>query len=433
MSREFFGGLHAGPQWPDLIMNQGPLPDRPPGGGQFAGIPDGEINERVTSLLGDVHPYAYGTAARMATQTQLAHPHRVQLAIPVLCIPAPQADGGTNFDPKLEHVFFDGDVAFTLQMPFEMLQATAQYCLVPYGIGGSYAPLVNLATVNYILWGLQVGSRLSGGHRWQKFFMQLCQGDHLACEGEFTEEMVFRFLQTFIRPFGVMHGSEKQGGQHEGKNTAVTFPVDYVSTFAVAGKLLKVNNLWRNSNVSGDSELVLELVQSALTQGCISFELSANNRRTERVQVPRPFFYLSPTVPELKSVTERPRINLGIALVPQQAYETTSHGQVQWNALACTRGLPLEMIFAPRFEESDRMWLERRKAPCGSKPVPPPPVAVPAPSASVAVTSAAAHLYKPLAASKPPAVVETAAKKLKTGDSGQASQHVAGSQSKSAA
>ena len=403
MARQFFGGLNAGPEWPDLIMNQGPLPSQPPGAGQFSGIPDGEIDERVTSLLDDVHPYAYGKADRMATQTQLAHPHRVQLAIPVLCIPAPRADGGTNFDPKLEHAFWDGDVAFTVQMPYEMLQATAQYCIVPYGMGGMFAPLINLATVNYLLWGLQIGAHASGGQRWKQFFLQLCEGnDFAATGGDFTEELIFNFLQTYIRPFGVMHGSEKQGGQHEGKNTPVTNPVDYVTSFAVAGKLLKVNNLWRSFNLQGDSHLVLEVTRTPESLTSISFELSACSRRTERVQVPKPFYYLKPIVPALKTVTAHPHIYLGMCLVPQQAYETTSYGQVEWNTLASSRVLPLEMIFSPRFEEGDRIRLERSCVPCGNKPSKQFSVAS---AAAVLVAAAAApqqHVYRP-----PPASVSS--------------------------
>ena len=268
----------------------------------------------------------------MATQTQLEHPHRVQLAIPVLCIPTPRADGGTHYDPKLEQALWDGDVEFTVQKPCEMLQTTAQYCIVPYGMGGMCAPLINLVTVNYLLWGLQIGAHAPGGQRWKQFFLQLCEGnDFAATGGEFTEELTFNFLQTYIRPFGVMHGSEKQGGQHEGKSTPVTNPVDYVSSFAVAGKLLKVNNLWRNFNVQGDSHLVLELTRTPDSLTSITFELSAHSRRTERVQVPKPFYYLKPMVLALKMVTERPHIYLGMGLAPQQAYETTSYGHVEWN------------------------------------------------------------------------------------------------------
>ena len=215
MSKQFFGGLSAGPQWPDLIMNEGPLPKA--AGGQFSGIPDGEINERVSGLLNDVHPYVYGQAARMATQTQLAHPHRVQMAIPVLCVPAPKAEAGCTGDPKLEHVFCDGDLAFTVNMPQDMLHATSQYCLLPFGVGDAYAPLINLSTVNYLLWGLQVGRLQPNGARWERFFTHLCRGQYKPGGDNYAKEDIFYFLQTFIRPFGVMHGSEKQGGAARGE------------------------------------------------------------------------------------------------------------------------------------------------------------------------------------------------------------------------
>ena len=395
MSKQFFGGLSAGPQWPDLIMNEGPLPKA--AGGQFSGIPDGEINERVSGLLNDVHPYVYGQAARMATQTQLAHPHRVQMAIPVLCVPAPKAEAGCTGDPKLEHVFCDGDLAFTVNMPQDMLHATSQYCLLPFGVGDAYAPLINLATVNYLLWGLQVGRVQPNGARWERFFTHLCRGQYKpAIDNNYTKEEIFYFLQTFIRPFGVMHGSEKQGGQHEGKRTAVIYPVDYVSSFAVQGKLLKVNNLWRNHHAASGCHLVLELAETRVDQPIIDFELSCYCRRTERVQVGvKRFFYLKPSVSVHKTITREPHIFIGMCMQSQSAYETSAYEEVQWNCLASTKGLPLEMIFAPRFVESDAMVLAKHAVPEEVVPDALPPAAVAVSDAAFpAVTATHAFMGK---------------------------------------
>ena len=394
MSKQFFGGLSAGPQWPDLIMNEGPLPKA--AAGQFSGIPDGEINERVSGLLNDVHPYVYGQAARMATQTQLAHPHRVQMAIPVLCVPAPKAEAGCTGDPKLEHVFCDGDLAFTVNMPQDMLHATSQYCLLPFGVGDAYAPLINLATVNYLLWGLQVGRLQPNGARWERYFTHLCRGQYKPSAGSdnYAKEDIFYFLQTFIRPFGVMHGSEKQGGQHEGKRSAVIYPVDYVSSFAVQGKLLKVNNLWRNHHAASGCHLVLELAETRVDQPIIDFDLSCCCRRTERVQVGvKRFFYLKPSVSVHKTITREPHIFIGMCMQSQSAYETSAYEEVQWNCLACTKGLPLEMIFAPRFVESDAMVLAKHAVPEEVVPDAPPPAAVAVSDAAFPAAVAATHAF----------------------------------------
>ena len=362
MGEPFFYGLLGGSiTRPDVIMNQGPLPSNPPGPGQFSGIPDGEINTR-TSLLGDVGPYSYGKPARMATQTQLAHPHAVQMAIPRLCIPAPQAEPGAQYDPILEHALCDGDLAFTLRMPTEMVLATSQYCIVPNAMGGMYAPLVNLATVNYILWGLQVGAQQPMGSRWKKFFNHMCKTDHLALNGNYSEADVFHFLESYIAPFGIMRGSEMQGGQHEGSSSAVTYPVDFVSSFAIEGKILKVNNLWRQHDVVPGDHLVLELVLTEPNFQSTTCVLTSGTQATRNERIAqnnsRPFYILQPKVMLLKTIIPRPHIYIGMSNTYSSAYHNHfGRGAVEWDARASLIGIPLEVFLAHRFVPSHAMWL----------------------------------------------------------------------------
>ena len=56
-----------------------------------------------------------------------------------------------------------------------MLSYASAYAMVPRGTSSRAVQLINLSTVNYILWGLQVGSKLPGGNRWRLFFDQLCR------------------------------------------------------------------------------------------------------------------------------------------------------------------------------------------------------------------------------------------------------------------
>jgi hypothetical protein len=61
-------------------------------------------------------------------------------------------------------------------------------------------------------------------------------------------------------PFGICRGSEKQGGQHQGiANKAVTWPVDYVQSFVVDGKIINMRNLWHSDEIAAGDDLCLSL------------------------------------------------------------------------------------------------------------------------------------------------------------------------------
>lgn len=53
------------------------------------------------------------------------------------------------------------------------------------------------------------------------------------------------------------------GGQHEGgENRVATYPVDYVGSFLIDGKCIKINNLWRHNNIAAGDDLVLVLEET---------------------------------------------------------------------------------------------------------------------------------------------------------------------------
>lgn len=46
------------------------------------------------------------------------------------------------------------------------------------------------------------------------------------------------------------------GGQHQGgENRVATYPVDFVASFLIDGKCIKINNLWKKSNISAGQEV----------------------------------------------------------------------------------------------------------------------------------------------------------------------------------
>ncbi len=357
---------------PDSVINYGtnnPLPQIPGGATQMF-TADGLYNH-VTSLLpgGMENPYAYGKAARISTQTQMAHPNRVALIVPKLFIPAPESDGhDTSGDPALEHAVSDGDLVFTFRMGTEMVGYGSSYCSAPYGHAAKSVPLMNLATVNYILWGLQVGMRRTKNKRWSDFFNRLTKGElekllrssvkKGAALDEFT---VWNFIRTYLRPFGIQHGGDQQGGMHEGNsNSVVTHgAVDYVSSYAIEGRLQHVNNLWRDCDVHENDDLVLKLrCKQPPVGGDLFFNLSSSVRssRTERVQVTSTYFFLRPETLTHRSYAETCYIHIGRSFKYCSMYTRVSEAAC-WDArVAVVPGAPIMLTFEPTFVDSEDMF-----------------------------------------------------------------------------
>ena len=295
-----------------LINEMGPLPSIPSWAPEAMTSADGTINKidhsKLTQGILADFIYSYGpNPDRITTQTQNNIPNKVQRIIPKLFIPAAQSDGSafqvsstlvpfplpsylTHVqDPILEHATNDGDLVFSLKMNYEMSDHSSRYVIYPLGYSERAVKLVNLATVNYLLWGLQVGSLMPGNPMWLKYFQYFCKTDHadlmhlLSQKKEDNHyrihEMIWNFLQTYVAPFGVQHGFDTQGGQHEGSSTSiVTNAVDYVSSFAVEGKLLHVNNLWKACDVYEGDDVVLALRYMQPKATPILFNLSSSSR-----------------------------------------------------------------------------------------------------------------------------------------------------------
>ena len=108
---DFFSGVY-GARFPDVVMNQGPLPG-------MGGLPaplhdtaDARINYG-SSLLGNLDPYAYGEPGYLSSQTgYLNIPHKIQKIVPYLYLPEP--DGTGSF--RLCHPIDDGDLAFVMRL-----------------------------------------------------------------------------------------------------------------------------------------------------------------------------------------------------------------------------------------------------------------------------------------------------------------------------
>ena len=317
---DFFSNLYGGIRQPDVVINGsgGPLPPSSTMGGGypegFGGVPDGKIN-LASTLLGDVNPYAYGEADRLSTQTAYLNvPHRTQRIIPSLDLPEAQPwnSGGSFF--RLSHQVDDGDIAFVIRAmfsPYELVAEKKKYN--KQGILYAVDPVVNLATVNYILHGLQRfgydKKNVSWHTLWQALgidqhfskrykeglstimcmWRDIIDGGSLAASGisiareilgdgkggkendmalqcrfmamafmrQLRREVVDHLVKNIIRPFGIPTGSEKQGGQHQGSNSAITWPVDFVTTLTIDGLVINMVNFWRHEDLNSGDDLML--------------------------------------------------------------------------------------------------------------------------------------------------------------------------------
>ena len=352
--------LNGGFRMPDSAINYGnvPLPRIPPGAPQFV-TPDDRINFSQQFLQG-IQPYVYGNSARISTQTQMAHPNKVALIIPKLFIPAAESDGLDLSDPLLEHTLSDGDLTFSLRMSPDMTCYGSQYCIAPYGYTAKAVQLINLATVNYILWGLQVGMKRPKSTRWKRFFAKL---NRKPIHDPNNLDTVWNFICTYLIPFGIMHGADTQGGQHEGDTDPLVThgAVDYVSSFAIEGKLLHVNNIWRDYDVHDNDDLILALRRMEHPHPEINFNLSSSVRshRSERAPISNSWFYLKPEVLEYRSFSDVPYIHIGRSQKHCSMYSRGINACC-WDArMGVTPGAPLQMTFEPDFVDSDDIFYSK--------------------------------------------------------------------------
>jgi hypothetical protein len=83
----------------------------------------------------------------------------------------------------------------------------------------------------------------------------------------YNYEDIKHVVRHVIKPFGVAHGSEKQGGQHEGTMSSVQWPVSFVVSLVLDGKDANVVNIWNYHDVEAGNDLVLRLKAVPLPPG----------------------------------------------------------------------------------------------------------------------------------------------------------------------
>ena len=256
---------------PEVTMNSGPLPTAGP-----PYFPGARINY-ASDLLGDhIDAYSYGSADHVSNQTSYLNiAHRIQKIVPQLNLPNASSEG--TF--QLSHAVDIGDIGFVLRIDRRGSVVPNINAFDRLQLSRMVDPMVNIVTVNYILAGLQRHWNNRDAVNWQQLMVDLkFVEDAYANRSAFDVGDAIRFVNDrgTARPFGVPHTSELQGGQHEGSNGPVTYPVNFISTFFVSGLTRNICNIWSQSNISAGDDLILKLEKLPISarDGSIKYHLN---------------------------------------------------------------------------------------------------------------------------------------------------------------
>lgn len=303
----FFSGLAGGIRFTDSLINgPGPLPTDLSGGPQGVyGEADGVYNG-TSQLLQNVVPYSMPGQGNLNANRGPQTAHRVAAGIPCVQLPEPDPDAQSTF--SLSHAVDNGDIAFIVtpmssqkyvwlsQKPYPTQSRKHLNSLVHVNV------FLNIVQVNYVLAGIfnrllhmvETGIRkLENSNAWDSLIcsfgtytrelaehiVDCCMnkshagkkrklGDiqSVAMESDNiyiflakTSVLLHHIIKFHIRPFGICAGSEKQGGQHEGRDKPVQAAASYFTTLTVDGQNRDLVNIWRNNEIEGGDQLILHL------------------------------------------------------------------------------------------------------------------------------------------------------------------------------
>jgi hypothetical protein len=260
-----FGDLNSGGiRGPDVVINGdgGSLLPTTAAGVRFS---EAQINKQ-SELLSGLNPYHFGPGSTSDDITYQVVPHKIQKIVPQFLLPSSSSTIPDDHI-KLSHSVDDGDVAFTIRMVHDMGKRMKDYNFFSkQNITRAVDPIINLPTVNYILRGLQTDMG-ENSDNWGSFLQNtgwpITRDTYTLADfrsGRYQHRNLSMFIQDYIRPLGVVIGSEHQGGQHQGVGGgAVDFPVDFVVTILVDGLCDNMLNLWRRTEIRAGDDMFLAL------------------------------------------------------------------------------------------------------------------------------------------------------------------------------
>jgi hypothetical protein len=210
----FFAGAWRNHRFPDAVINgtSGALPPKDLGGlaHGFNAQTDAKINYNST-LLGDLRPYAGPKGGSVHSQmSYLTIPHKLQKVVPILTIPVAQWPG--NATTSLYHAVDDGDVAFTISIDRNSTKyAESMRIFDKAGALRAIDPFCNLATVNYLLAGIQLYSDIPQATAWTQFIRDIGMYDDRVQQKRIAYSwQILKMIRDKFIPFGVPRGSDMQ-------------------------------------------------------------------------------------------------------------------------------------------------------------------------------------------------------------------------------
>ena len=350
----------SGFQFPDVLMNSGPLPSTAGGPAGSDGSIDGVING-TGALLDNITPYAMGRSARTGSDRNYQQiPHRYQYIIPKIWLPLFH---GEDHIP-VSHAVDQGDIAFLLYAGSRAWW-TSREQFAPRAPQCAFA---GIDVVNYILACMQASPSMRWGNIREDLIKdkELFRAVHHFAKGagkktEFDDLYVFQAVRMLVQqlfvPHGICAGSEKQGGQHEHDGPqAVIAPVNFVITMTVDGKNIDLVNYWFDKNMLAGDELIFRLKKEKVNR---MFTLSSYYKQPQSQSIDtgeKECWQLVPDV--LRQEPQTPKTELcdadnawfhhkcqGYWRIAQ-TFQTRARNNVH----AFTRGTPLEVTFAPMWQ-----------------------------------------------------------------------------------
>ena len=353
----------SGFQFPDVLMNSGPLPSTAGGPAGSDGSVDGVING-TGALLENISPYAMGKSARTGSDRNYQQiPHRFQYIIPKLYLPRFR---GESHIP-VSHAVDQGDVAF-------LLYGGTRAWWTSQDQFATRAPPCAFATidvVNYILLCIQasrtklwsdIRNEFLSDPKFKEVFTRLLplnpkREDKPPQPRPFDDFLMFNAIRLLVHeyfvPHGICAGSEHQGGQHETGTAPVQAAVNFVITMTVDGKNVDLVNYWYEQNMLAGDELVFSLRKIDMKSPKFQLTRYYKDPVVETVDLETPGAHWQ-LVPNILRATEDKKDQLtdlnawfhhrcqGYWRVAQ-----TFQNRKANNISSFVRGLPIEVTFAP--------------------------------------------------------------------------------------
>jgi hypothetical protein len=178
-----------------------------------------------------------------------------------MCPRSWQANTLVSFD--ISHAVDDSDIVFCLR-----LDRASTICSMlgskgasRHRVSTSLDAFINLPTLNYLLAGIQLCYVPTHPEKskWSELLHDLDQYRYPGPMQHLGLDDIRYIVRDLIRPFGVMRGSEKQGGQDETGLASATWPVNFVANLVLDVKERNIVNVWHNHDISAGDDLVLRL------------------------------------------------------------------------------------------------------------------------------------------------------------------------------